>query len=156
MPISPLEGEMAGRPEGGRLSAAALSPAVAAPSDGSAFLPLERLRGARFAYNGLDSMSGIIALTRDLAALGEDAETFLADRIETGSHRASIRAVAEGRADACAIDCRSWDLARRHEPAAKGVVAVGWTARRPGLPLITSRHTPAPVAAALREILARR
>lgn len=146
---------MSGRKEGGAVGHGQKRH-VPSPPDGSAFLPLERLRGARLAFNGPDSMSGIIALTRDLAALGEDVATLFAERLETGSHRASIRAVATGRADACAIDCRSWDLARRHEPAAQGVVAVGWTARRPGLPLITARRTPEPIVAALRKILAER
>ena len=77
------------------------------------------IRGKRFAYNSLDSMSGIIAPTRDLEALGESLDIF-SERIETGAHRASIVAVAEGRADVCAIDCRSWHMAKRHEPQAGG------------------------------------
>jgi ABC-type phosphate/phosphonate transport system substrate-binding protein len=99
------------------------------------------LRGARFAYNGPDSMSGILALTRDLAALGESLDMF-ADRVETGAHRASVVAVAQGRADACAIDCRTWDLVRRFEPAAVKVEVVGWTGRRKGLPYVASRAAP--------------
>ena len=59
------------------------------------------MRGKRFAYNSLDSMSGIIALSRDLEAMGESLDIF-SERIETGAHRASIVAVAEGRADVCA------------------------------------------------------
>ena len=61
-------------------------------------------------------MSGIIALTRELAALGETLDIF-SERIESGGHRASIVAVADGRADVAAIDCRSWALAQRFEPA---------------------------------------
>jgi len=101
-------------------------------------LPVEIMRGARFAFNGPDSMSGIIALTRDLATQSERIDLF-GERIETGGHRQSIRAVAEGRADVCAIDCRSWALAQRFEPAARDLTPVGWTARRKGLPYITSR-----------------
>ena len=63
-------------------------------------------------------MSGIIAPTRDLEAMGEPW-TFLPSAFETGGHRASIVAVAEGRADVCAIDCRSWHMAKRHEPRAR-------------------------------------
>ncbi len=70
-------------------------------ADGRAVLPLDLIRGKRFAYNSLDSMSGIIALTRDLEAPGESLDIF-SERIETGAHRASIVAVAEGRADVCA------------------------------------------------------
>jgi ABC-type phosphate/phosphonate transport system substrate-binding protein len=113
----------------------------APPDDGRAMLPLEAMRGARLAFNGPDSMSGIIALTRDLEAAGEGLGLF-AERIETGAHRASVVAVAEGRADVCAIDCRTWELVRRFEPNAAKVEVVGWTARRKGLPYIASRHIP--------------
>ena len=123
-----------------------------APSDGRPLIPLELLRGKRLAYNSLDSMSGCIALTRDLAAMGEAFDIF-PERMESGSHRASIVAVAEGRADVCAVDCKSWRLARLHEPAAAMARVVGWTGRRKGLPMITSVHTPPEIATALREIL---
>lgn len=112
-----------------------------APGDGCAAIPLERLRGRRLAYNGPDSMSGVLALARDLAAAGESLEMF-SERFETGSHRASVAAVARGDADACAVDCRSWDLIRRFEPAAQDVQVVGWTARRKGLPYIASLSVP--------------
>ncbi|MEP9388466.1 PhnD/SsuA/transferrin family substrate-binding protein [Mesorhizobium sp. KR9-304] len=124
-----------------------------APADGRAALPLDLFRGRRFAFNSLDSMSGLIALTRDLEAAGESLGIF-SERIQTGAHRASIVAVAEGRADVCAVDCRSWRLARRHEPRAADVEVVGWTARRKGLPFITSRHTPAETVAKLRAVVA--
>jgi ABC-type phosphate/phosphonate transport system substrate-binding protein len=123
------------------------------PADGGTVLPLNALRGRRLAYNGPDSMSGILALTRDLEAAGESLAIF-ADRLETGSHRGSIVAVAEGRADVCAIDCRSWQLARQYERRAQEVLAVGWTARRKGLPLITSLRTPPETLAKIRVSLA--
>jgi ABC-type phosphate/phosphonate transport system substrate-binding protein len=125
---------------------------VGTPPDGRAVLPLDLIRGKRFAYNSLDSMSGIIALTRDLEAAGQNLSIFC-ERIETAAHRASIVAVAEGRAEVCAVDCRSWHLARLHEPSAADVVVVGWTARRKGLPYITSRHTPPEIVARLKAAL---
>jgi ABC-type phosphate/phosphonate transport system substrate-binding protein len=118
-----------------------------------ASLPLELLRDARLAYNSTESMSGLIGLTRDLEALGEGLDIF-ADKIETGGHRNSIKAIAEGRADVAAIDCRSWHLAQLYEPAAREVQIVGWTALRKGLPFITAKTTPEPVVSRLREILA--
>lgn len=126
---------------------------VGAPADGRADLPLDLLRNRRFAYNSTDSMSGMIALARDLEVLGESLAIF-SERIETSAHRASIAAVAGGRADVCAVDCRSWRLAKLHEPRAADVEAVGWTARRKGLPYITSRHTPPGLVAGLRAALA--
>ena len=124
-----------------------------APKDGKAVIPLDLMRGKRFTFNSLDSMSGIIALTRDLASPGESLDIF-GSRSESGGHRASIVAVAEGRADIAAIDCESWALAQRFEPAAKGVKVVGWTARRKGLPFITASTTPEKTVRVMREALA--
>jgi len=117
--------------------------------EGNLRIPLHLLRNARFAYNSEESMSGIIGLTRDLKALGESLEIF-AERIETGGHRNSIKAVAEGRADIAAIDCRSWHLAKLYEPAAQNVRVVGWTAKRKGLPYITAKTTPPALFTALQ------
>jgi len=146
-PISPLVGEMSGRTEGG-----AVEHGLSSPADGRAVLPLERLRGARFVYNNPDSMSGLIGITRDLEAAGEGFDIF-AERVETGAHRASLRAVAEGRADVATIDCRSWALAGRYDADAVAALSVvGWTARRKGLPYITARATPPATVAVLRGI----
>ena len=109
-----------------------------ASADGDAAIPLECLRGGRFAFNSLDSLSGYLALKRDLERLHTDLSLF-ADLVEVGSHRASIRAVAAGVADVAAIDARSWQLARRYEPAAPYLVPVGWTSHRKGLPFICAR-----------------
>ena len=128
---------------------------VSSPADGLPLIPLDLMRGKRFAYNSLDSMSGIIALTRDLEAAGENPGIF-SERIETGAHRASIVAVADGNADVCAIDARSWDMAQRFEPRAAELAVVGWTARRKGLPMITSVHTPPEIVAKLRQVLGAR
>jgi ABC-type phosphate/phosphonate transport system substrate-binding protein len=38
--------------------------------------------------------------------------------VETGGHRQSVQAVADGRADVAAIDAVCWALAGRHEDAA--------------------------------------
>ncbi|MGE0857323.1 MAG: phosphate/phosphite/phosphonate ABC transporter substrate-binding protein [Hyphomicrobiaceae bacterium] len=110
---------------------------AASPADGSASLPLEFMRGKRFAFNSDDSMSGVIALTRDLEAAGEGLGIF-GERMTSGGHRMSVAMVAKGDADVCAIDCRSWALAQRFEPAAREVAVVGWTARRKGLPYIAA------------------
>lgn len=120
-----------------------------APDDGTASIPLDVLRGKRLAFSEPASMSGFLALKRDLKAAGESLSLF-SGMLETGSHRASVLAVAEGRADVCAVDCRSWTLMRRYEPAAAALSVVGWTARRPGLPFITSRRTPPELLAILR------
>ena len=128
-------------------------PEARSPADGSPLLPLDLMRGKRFTFNSLDSMSGLIGLTSDLEAMGESLDIF-AVRSESGGHRASIVAIAEGRADVAAIDCESLALAERFEPAAQKVAIVGWTGRRKGLPFITARTTPEKIVAALREAVA--
>lgn len=125
---------------------------VAAPADGAAILPLDRLRGRRFAYNGADSMSGLKAIARDLAAAGTSLDIF-AGSAASGGHRCSIRLVAAGAADVCAVDCRSWALAGRWEPAAAALAPVGWTARSKGLPFIMAKAL-APLEGAVRAALA--
>lgn len=126
---------------------------VPPPADGLARLPLDRLRGLRFAYNNPDSMSGLLGVSHDLEAEGQSLAIF-SERIETGAHRSSILAIVEGRADVATIDCRSWALARRFEPAAAALEVVGWTARRKGLPYVTAKATPPETVAILRRILA--
>ncbi|MER9139084.1 PhnD/SsuA/transferrin family substrate-binding protein [Mesorhizobium sp. M0830] len=128
------------------------APSVASPADGGPLIPLDRIRGKRFTFNNLDSMSGLIGLTRDLEAMGESLDLF-ASRSKSGGHRSSIVAIAEGKADVAAIDCESWVLAQRFEPAAKNVRVVGWTGRRKGLPYITAATTPEKTVTALREAL---
>lgn len=125
---------------------------VVPPDDAQPLIPLELIRGRRFAYNGPESMSGYLALERDLEEAGEGMGMF-SEHVVTGSHRASVVAVAEGIADVCAIDCRSWKLARLHEPRAAAVDVVGWTGKRKGLPFITSKATPPDVVATLQAIL---
>jgi ABC-type phosphate/phosphonate transport system substrate-binding protein len=125
---------------------------VAAPVPGTAAasLPPDLLVGRRFALNAGESLSGFLSLAADL---GADPRILAAESVETGSHRASVQAVAKGRADIAAIDCRSWHLARRFEPCAARLTVIGWTAERPGLPYVTSRTTAPEKAAAMRKTL---
>lgn len=105
------------------------------PSHEGACLP-QGLGSLRAAINSPLSLSGCLALAVDAGLRDLAAHALL-----TGSHRASIRAVAAGKADFAAIDCRTWALARAHEPMARDLIATGWTALRMGLPYITARGT---------------
>jgi ABC-type phosphate/phosphonate transport system substrate-binding protein len=115
---------------------------VVAPPDGKATLPLSAMRNKRFAFNSHDSMSGYLALERDLADQGETLDIF-ASHTETAGHRHSIEAVATGRADIAAIDCKSWELAQRYDEAASALIVAGWTGKRKGLPFISKFDLPA-------------
>ncbi len=98
---------------------------------------LSLLRGRRFAFTRADSLSGNVALRSAMKEGGVDPAR--ADWVETGSHRASVRAVAEEAADVAAIDAICWSLALRYEPAAAArLKVIGTTALRSGLPLITA------------------
>jgi ABC-type phosphate/phosphonate transport system substrate-binding protein len=92
--------------------------------------------GRRFAYNSADSLSGFLALKSTMREAGLDPSKV--EWIETGSHRASIRAVAAEGADVAAIDAVCWALALRHEAAASALKVMAVTPLRPGLPLITA------------------
>lgn len=95
------------------------------------------LAGKRFAYNMQHSQSGFAAPVRLLAAAGLAS---LPEPLITGAHRASIRAVADGKADWAAIDAVTWELAKRHEPASQDLTVFATTLETPALPLITSLH----------------
>ena len=100
------------------------------------------LRGRRVAFNATNSQSGHNALRAAVAPLARDGR-FFAGSIATGSHRASAAAVASGAADLCAVDCVTWALLRRHEPAAvAGLRVLGHTPSAPGLPLIAGPAAP--------------
>ncbi len=98
---------------------------------------LSDLAGARVAFNARDSQSGHAALQHAVAPMAADGK-FFGPSIESGSHRASITAVGEGRADVAAVDAVSWLLALDQEPAAQLVRVLARTERTPGLPMITS------------------
>lgn len=123
------------------------------PADGQPTLPLKLMRDRCLAYNSADSMSGMLGVLQDLDAVGETLRLF-SGCIETGGHRASLCAVAQGEADVAAIDCRSWNLFKRFYPAASAKLQViGWTARRKGLPFIAGRAVPEKTRLVLRETL---
>lgn len=111
------------------------------PGSGTADLSVVH-PGLRFAYNDSESLSGYLALRRDLAAAGLIAnesgfESFWSECFATGSHRHSACAVASGNADLAAIDCRALELFRRYEPDAAARLSIaGWTNLRPAPPFI--------------------
>jgi ABC-type phosphate/phosphonate transport system substrate-binding protein len=98
---------------------------------------LAGLRGARCVTNSPDSQSGYSALRALVAPLAEKGR-FFAEVTVGGSHRASIAAVAAGKADIAAIDCVTHALVARYRPQAlAGTRILVRTAAVPGLPYIT-------------------
>jgi phosphonate transport system substrate-binding protein len=98
------------------------------------------LRGATLAYNEPESFSGHHCVRAHLAALGE-ADGFFGATIEAGYHDAALAMVADGRADAAAIDVHVLALARRDGvPAAAAVRTVAVTGPVPIQPVVVSRR----------------
>ena len=87
---------------------------------------------AAFAYNEALSQSGWAAPQTHVMGLG----LRLRPALQTGGHRPSALAVAEGRADLAALDAVTWRMLRRWEPALAGLREVALTDPTPGLPYI--------------------
>jgi len=109
------------------------------------------LDGRTLAHNDPLSQSGWAAPSAHAAAHGIAFGSF----VETGAHRASARAVAEGRADCAALDAVSWALMERHDPFAAGLRVIDRTVPTPALPFITAQgNDPAPITRALGAAIA--
>lgn len=105
----------------------------------------------RFAYNDPMSHSGWAAPAAWMGARGLRPREF----VETGGHLQSALAVAEGRADLCGVDARTWITIGALPEVAGAVEAVGRTAPAPGLPMITAPgRDPGPIRRALRAAIA--
>ena len=122
---------------------------------GSAFGTLADLRGRAAAINGWDSQSGMSALRHAVAPLAEDGG-FFSDVVVSGSHVRSIAAVAAGEADVAAIDCVTYALIERYDPALLAAVRIlGQSAPAPGLPYVTHAGADGDLIQRLRAGLAR-
>ena len=97
--------------------------------------PLAELTDGTFAFNDTGSESGWAGPFRHLESLGL---TF-AKKLETGAHAQSARDVAEGRADAAAIDAQTWRTLSKHDPWTKELTIVDATPPTPGLLFITAQ-----------------
>lgn len=90
--------------------------------------------GAPLAFNEALSQSGWAAPQAHFAARG----LAIRPTLETGSHRASARAVVEGRAAFAAIDAVIWEMLRRWEPWTTLLREFDRTAPAPALPFIAA------------------
>ncbi len=90
--------------------------------------------GRRFAYNDAMSQSGWAAPQSHAAGLG----FAFTELLQTGAHRESARAVADGRADIAALDSVSWVLMQRYDAFTRDLQEIGRTAPTPALPFIAA------------------
>ncbi len=112
--------------------------------------PRDHFADVRFALNDPLSNSGWCMPGLWAAARG----TGFATTIQTGSHLASARAVAEGRADLAGIDAVTWQMLEKWEDFTTGLRVVGRTDPSPGISFCTAGAVdPAPYLAALSNAL---
>ena len=102
---------------------------------------LSDLKGKICAINSYDSNSGMNLLRAIIAPVAAGS-SFFKEILVTGSHFASLHAVATGAADVAAIDCVTLALLSRYKHAALSEVRrFCWTPSTPALPFITGIHT---------------
>ena len=98
------------------------------------------LRGCRLAVNGTGSYSGY-HVWRHMLPAGADL-SFFGEIIATGAHRASIRCVAAGEADACAVDCVTHALlSDQAADELRGTRVLTSSPTAPGMPFVTGAGT---------------
>jgi ABC-type phosphate/phosphonate transport system substrate-binding protein len=115
---------------------------------------VRELRGSTFAMNSMSSNTGMNLPRRLFASLAE-GRRFFNRVIMTGSHSASMAAVASGKADAAAIDCVTFALhARYKRRAVAGLRVLAHTSPSPSIPFVTSRTTDDATVGVLRHALA--
>lgn len=99
------------------------------------------LRGCRLAVNGMTSFSGY-HVWRHILAAGDDVKSFFGEIVTSGSHRASIRCVAAGEADACAVDCVTHALlSDQAGEELRGTRILASSPNAPAMPYVTSAAT---------------
>lgn len=114
---------------------------------------LAGFEGARAAINNPGSNSGMNLFRGLLAPLARGRPMFC-EVVVTGSHAASLAAIAAGEADIAAIDCVTFGLLRRAKPELlEGVVAIAKTQSSPGLPFVINAELGKTLTAAVRVAL---
>jgi ABC-type phosphate/phosphonate transport system substrate-binding protein len=114
---------------------------------------LSEFRGATAALNARDSNTGMNLFRAVIAAVAGGAPFFRAV-IVTGSHEASVEAVAERRADLASIDCVSFALLGRGRPELlERVAIVAESPLSPCLPFVASASFGQPTIDAVRGAL---
>jgi len=110
-------------------------------------------RGGVAAVNAWDSNTGMNLFRATIAPLA-GGRAFFSNVVVTGSHAASLEAIAGGRADLAAIDCVTYGLLKRLRPGLiERTAIIAESQSSPGLPFIASARLPETTIAAAREAL---
>jgi ABC-type phosphate/phosphonate transport system substrate-binding protein len=114
---------------------------------------LSEFRGAVAALNAYNSNTGMNLFRATIAPIADRAP-FFSSIVETGSHEASVAAVADGRADLASIDCVSFALLGCGRPELiERIAVVAESPLSPCLPFIASARFAAPTIDVVREAL---
>ncbi len=114
---------------------------------------LADLHGAVCVVNSHESHSGASALRDLLAPLSREGR-FFSRIVVSGSHPASIAAVAEGEADVASIDCVTLGLVERYRPRClEGTRRLCRSASAPGIPFVTRAESSEDLIRELRRAL---
>ncbi|MDD9993151.1 MAG: PhnD/SsuA/transferrin family substrate-binding protein [Rhodospirillales bacterium] len=99
------------------------------------------LRGCRLAVNGMTSYSGC-HVWRNILPAADDVQSFFGEIVASGSHRASIRLIAAGEADACAVDCVTHALlSDQAADELRGTRILTSSPTAPAMPYVTAAAT---------------
>jgi ABC-type phosphate/phosphonate transport system substrate-binding protein len=120
----------------------------------SSLSEVEDLRGRRLGYNEPFSLSGYHSVRLWLAGRGE-ARDFFAEIVETGGHRASLRALHAGHVDVIALDSTVEAWHHRYRPeVVQELRRVATLGPHPHPPLVVHRGVDEVVRTRLREAMA--
>jgi ABC-type phosphate/phosphonate transport system substrate-binding protein len=114
---------------------------------------LSEFRGSTAALNAYDSNTGMNLFRATIAPIAGEAP-FFRTIVVTGSHEASMEAVADGRADLASIDCVSFALFGRGRPELiERIALVAESPLSPCLPFIASARLAPSTIDAVRQAL---
>lgn len=99
----------------------------------------EDLRGRSFAFTDPDSNTGHLVPAHLLATRGETPAHYFSRVTFSGSHDASIAAVATRIVDAASVDSLIWEYARRVKPEHAAKTRIVWTSPAYGIPPVVVR-----------------
>jgi phosphonate transport system substrate-binding protein len=97
------------------------------------------LKDRVFAYSDPDSNSGFLVPRVELRRQGYDPRRFFARTFFTWSHRDVVSAVADGVAQAGAVDGYVWETLSQTHPELTGATRVAWQSQPFGFPPLVAR-----------------
>ncbi len=119
----------------------------------SHYASFDDLEGCRWAYNERASHSGYNLVNYSLLERGKSPHYF-GQTLKTGSHRASLQAVIEGRADATALDSHMLDvLLLHHEEVAAQIRVIAMLGPSTIPPVVAAKRLDSTLKCSIQEVL---